>query len=803
MFQDVYDQRAFEFQARKIAQAIENAAGGLKPVRMGATVVRHNIFKGNVVRPSVADDGTPAGYPLEYNDHDLTLLRFDDISSGTPKPMALWANWGEHPEGLDGYGLHSADFVAHVERYVQRDTGAVLLWSQGDVGSSENSGNSSQILDDQGKVCGTWGGGATPQSFNCPTGQGVIRDWNHKGYAMSEQNSRYLADAIKDGFNKIGANDPSVVVPYSTNFPVDYVNAWIAGPLSHPYPSVSNCRTDPTLAGNPGVPVAGLPDCARASDYVPTEALEPLLPAFGAISQIAGLAEESGIPIPDHYDFSAFTAVEENLRLKLQAFRIGDVILASCACEAQNDLILNLKSRLDAKRGNIYDGFDWACLMPAYANEPVCQQQLQYYNPAEFPTGIPGSNFSAAAIAHMRAQVHNNARGWNDPANILAANSEPLDVNRIWGNFTKEEIQDLGAPGYKLAVGVGHAGDYNGYTVSYREYMNRDSYRKALTSYGSHTADYMATNLVRMAASMQGAAPYNNGVVSNTIVIADETRQRSLALALGQITSNAYNLWLDVVPNDATPARIVAQPQNVEHFNAATFTWVGGSTAIDNPVARVERETSPGVWTRFADGAGEVQTMVKFPLGVDGVISTYTGSQEWQWTANFEAYAAHPARLGSTPAGRYRFVVDGKNRQNMGDLPYHFVSNPFTVGNWGGLNVQSVALDAIGNVSFAFAPIAYPRTYTSPFRFVQDNGSPRICDQCSFRPWARKGVPKSATVTVRRANGTQQTFAATQANGRWSAATKLLAGDQAFIAAGGLRDNYNETNRGTLALASR
>src|SRR3546814_11110776 len=104
----------------------------------------------------------------------------------------------------------------------------------------------------------------------------------------------------------------------------------------------------------------------------------------------------------------------------------------------------------------------------------------------------------------MRAQVHNDARGWDAPAYALTAESEPPSLADIKGNFTHEEIQDLGVPGYKLAVGVGHAGDYNGYTVSYREYMSRDSYRKALTSYGPHTADYMVTRLVRMAAAMKG-----------------------------------------------------------------------------------------------------------------------------------------------------------------------------------------------------------------------------------------------------------------------------------------------------------
>src|SRR5690606_35426624 len=118
---------------------------------------------------------------------------------------------------------------------------------------------------------------------------------------------------------------------------------------------------------------------------------------------------------------------------------------------------------------------------------------------------IAGDNFAPEAIARMRAQIHNDARGWDAPANLLRAESEPADITQIHGNFTREEIQELGVPGYKLVVGVGHAGDYNGYTISYREYMNRDHYRKALTAYGPHTADYMVTRLVRMGAALQGA----------------------------------------------------------------------------------------------------------------------------------------------------------------------------------------------------------------------------------------------------------------------------------------------------------
>src|SRR3546814_17228570 len=59
----------FENQARKMAEAIETAAANLKPARMGATQIHHRVYKGNVVRLATAIDGTPAGYPLEYNDH--------------------------------------------------------------------------------------------------------------------------------------------------------------------------------------------------------------------------------------------------------------------------------------------------------------------------------------------------------------------------------------------------------------------------------------------------------------------------------------------------------------------------------------------------------------------------------------------------------------------------------------------------------------------------------------------------------------------------------------------------------------
>ncbi len=48
----------------------------------------------------------------------------------------------------------------------------------------------------------------------------------------------------------------------------------------------------------------------------------------------------------------------------------------------------------------------------------------------------------------------------------------------------------------RLTVPIGMANDYNGYIATYREYQRGDHYRKALTAWGPHSSDYMASRLV-------------------------------------------------------------------------------------------------------------------------------------------------------------------------------------------------------------------------------------------------------------------------------------------------------------------
>jgi hypothetical protein len=757
LFQDAADLRNFEYTARAMADAILEAEASLRPARMGATAVHHDIYKGNIAGNGVADDGTPYGYPKDFGDDEVVVMRFDDVSGPEPEPLAVWANWGQHPESLDAYDLITADFLGPLERFVERDLGAPLVLSQGDVGSAEGP----YLRDDATRLPdGTW------------------KAWAHVGHAQTERGARLLADAIVEGWHRIGTGD--VEVPMSTDVAVGAMTYWAPGPVSHPYPSVSNCRTDPTLGGDVGVPVAGLPDCERPGS----------LP-FGIE---AATLEAHGIPVPDHYGAPGFAAVEENLRMQLQAFRIGEVLLASCACEAQVDLILNLESRADTEQGNIWDGFPW---------DEHCDDN----GDGTWSCPHPGRDDLAdrslvvddAAFQRMKAQIHNDAAGWDDPEYAPYANSEPADPAEIKGNFTKEELPpDLG---YALPVGLGHSGDYNGYTVSYREYMARDHYRKALTAYGPHTADYMVTRLVRMAGALKGG-PDLPVDPTLPIALADEARQATVSLVLGHTAGAIYDAWLAGLPDDVGPAEVVAEPEAIQRFDAATVTWRGGSNAVDNPTVRVERLVD-GRWGPYADQSGEVQTILQMPSGIQGLVDTWTGRQEWRWTASFEAFDAFPARLGQVPDGTYRFVIDGTIRQDGANAPYHLESAPFDVRPWDGISVRDPQVDG-GDVSFVIDPIEYPRTYDSPIRMVRDDGNQRVCKTCSFRPWAATGEVASATVSVLRpkAGGLHEvrTVAAQEVGDRWVADTNLRGQEIAVVHRGSVRDTWGEINGTTFAV---
>ena len=213
---------------------------------------------------------------------------------------------------------------------------------------------------------------------------------------------------------------------------------------------------------------------------------------------------------------------------------------------------------------------------------------------------------TTAAYDRMVAQVRNDAAGWDSPENLGTAMSEPTDPAQILGNVTKEELAS--EHGFALPVGIGHAGGYNGYTVSYREYQSRDHYRKALSAYGPHTADYMVTRLVRMAGALKGGAPFE-AELHDAAAQAGEARQEATARVIGGISGPAYDAWRASLPADVGPVEAIAGPRGISRFDATTFSWrdtgstcwrSGRTTTGSNRRTRTAWSWSSGSRTRWS-----------------------------------------------------------------------------------------------------------------------------------------------------------------------------------------------------------
>ncbi|HEX9823042.1 MAG TPA: neutral/alkaline non-lysosomal ceramidase N-terminal domain-containing protein [Actinomycetota bacterium] len=790
-FQDGFDLRFFEYYAQRMALAVERAADSLVPVRMGASVSYFDKTHRHSFGPAIADDGSPAGYPQSDNDHDMMVVRFDDISDpANPKPLGILANFGLHPEFLEGNDLVSADYLAPLERMVDRATGAVLIWSQGSVGSAEPERSTYHSIHER-------------------------LEFTHRDYAQAEYAARLMADVVIDTWRDVERETPETpgrFLPFTEGFPVAMAGRVFPGPISHPYPGVSNCRTDSAFDGRPGVPVAGLPDCERLPGPVDPGVTTDDLQALG-------------IPVPENYSAPSYGSLQETLSVHLQTARLGDLLITVCPCEQWADQTRNVKTRTDRIAGNIWVGYDWSAR---------CTQNESGSWACPDPRNESATlTVANATFQKMRAQVRNDAAGWNEPAYTPWAESEPTVPADIKGNYTHTELTP--ALGFGMTMTIGMANDYLGYIATYREYQRGDHYRKALTGFGPHSSDYLATRLVQMGGFLKGGP--EPGDLSDTVAGAktpiDQASADARAAALGAAAAAAIPAYEVALPDDGGDPAALDQPEDIERFDAAFFTWRGGSNYTDNPSAVVERQTGEG-WKRYGDMSGEVVVTLEFPeTPEDGLAPYLQGNQEWRWTAHFEAFSSHFTDLGErpgvTPAGTYRFVVDGRRRILGAAFPYHLESETFEVRPWSGITVEDLRVDGDGRVSFVvgptrqievpavgggnltatIGPIDYPDSYQSPARFireqrtfVRDPAAPNdpslfewYCYTCSFRPWADTGDVASAFVTFEHPDGTTDIVPAHLGEGgRWHTTVTLNPGGTAFVAAGGITSEHGETN---------
>jgi hypothetical protein len=823
-FQDVFDIRMYNYLSHQIFKAVEEACDHLVPVRVGAAVGQFDKTHRHSFGPAIADDGSPAGYPVSNTDHDVSVVRFDDISDPDhPKPLANLVNFSGHPEMLNGNDLISADYIGPAQRMLDRETGAVTIWTQGAVGTAEPERSSYHSMHER-------------------------LEFTHREYAQAEYAAHLLTDKMYDVWKGIGSGDPpdpNRYVPFDDQFSVRFADNWYPGPFSHPYPGVSNCRADRTLSGEYLLPIVGLPDCntpeeglRNVADLVglpdpPDSPIPPIDPGLTTDD-----FEALGIPVPENYGAPGYTGLEEDMDVHLQGIRLGEIYLPICACEQWYDQSTNIETRTDKIAHNEWVGYDWGAQCTAdgngtYEDDGTGTGTWTCPNPNN-PSAQDLPPISDLKYKRMRAQVNNPANGWNDIENVATAESEPVDPREIKGNYTQDDGDISAGLGYDLTIPISMGNDYNGYIATYREYQRGDHYRKALTGWGPHSSDYMATRLVYIGRQLRyRPARLPDDMVTEQLLLpkmaADQDVNVARAAALGTAGQAAVDAYEAALPDEA-PVEPVDQPDDVERFGAAFFTWNGGSNFTDNPEVTVEREVSPGRWETFADQSGEIPVTLEFPHGED-VASYLSGDQAWPWTAHFEAFVA-PFDTGSgsraTPAGKYRFVVHGMHRSGGAAQPYDLTSDTFKVQPWSGITVDDLRLDGDRTVSFKvgprstrtvtgggpditteMGPIDYPDSYDSPARFIhlehtafRDPAAPDdasklewYCFTCTFRPWIDTGDAAQAFVTIRNGSGAViDRVPATPDGGRWVTDRKLSAGQTATVEAGDVTDPYGEYN---------
>lgn len=801
VFEDVFDVRFFEYMAQKMSQAVIEASGNLVPVRVGGATVPFNEISSHSYGPQVGDDGTPAGQPWSFTAGRITVVSFDDLSDpGSPRPLATWLIMGLHPEWVFGDGLLNGDITHALYRVTDREIGGVTLWSQRETGTS---------------------GPHKDTRVHPPEAR---REFQDMKFGQLERAARLLADRVAQTRANIerwsrgegSAEMPNLFAPLREDFEVAAVSVRVAPPTTRPYPGVSNCNTARAFRGDPGVPVAGLPDC----EFPFGDATHPVMDASPVdLSTLYDEARAAGVPIPSSYGATAFTGVEETIAVHLQAMRLGDIGITFAPAEQFTDQVLNIESRLDLIEDNLWEGWDWTTVQPCTQGADT---RWTCPDPRKPQTSLPP--VTDVAYRTMRAQIHNDADGWDDPEYAPYADSEPVDPAQIKGNFTREELAENG---FRLPIAVGMANDYWGYIPSYREYRSHDHYRKALSGLGPHGSDFLATRLARMAASLNGGDDLALSPL-DLAYQAEGVRADLLAQHLGELSAAFTAAYEASLPADGGVVGVVEQPIDVRRFDAASVRWIGGSSYDDLPNVRVERLVD-NRWEQWGDQTGEVQVMVDSPVPAE-LPAWRAGEFAWTWTASFEAFVSDLERPGGrpgvTPEGAYRFVIDGVRRSGAPSRvePYHLESESFRVRPWAGITVEDLRVEPGGDVSFRVGPVGthafgtpntyvvgpvdYPDSYESRFPFIRNErrlftyglADParhqQYCPQCSFRPWADTAAVASATVTVARADGVSESVPAEfdPETGWWVAHAELSPGERASVEPGGIVDTYGETN---------
>ena len=273
-------------------------------------------------------------------DHDLTVVRFDDISDPRhPKPLANLVNYSLHAEMLDGNDLISADWVAPLQRMrrprerrrhdLHAERGRHGRARASHATTRCTSGSSSRTASTAQAEYGARLHGRTRCSKTCATSSrarpedprpATFRSMTDFPVAMrtagSPARSRTRTRACRTAApTRRFAGDPR---SRSSACPT----ARTATACSTSWPTCSACTTRPSCRSRRSTR-ASRPTTSSARHPDPRELL-------GAL---------------------ATPALEEDLGVHMQAFRLGDILFTVCSCEQWVDQAYNIKTRTDTHAG--------------------------------------------------------------------------------------------------------------------------------------------------------------------------------------------------------------------------------------------------------------------------------------------------------------------------------------------------------------------------------------------------------------------------------------------------------------------
>ena len=199
-----------------------------------------------------------------------------------------------------------------------------------------------------------------------------------------------------------------------------------------------------TFDGNPGIPIVGLPDCEFPLEGVADPVIEALPPELRPSVTYDAL-RAAGVPIPDNVGAPSYTGLQETLQVHMQAIRYGDIAITVCPCEQFNDQARNIRSRLNTASRRFLVGLrlDREPSQPGFVpganhrNDVFghCTQQPDTTWRCTEPSD-PNEPISDADFRRMKAQIWNDARGWDLPENALAVRERTRRSSRPFGATT-------------------------------------------------------------------------------------------------------------------------------------------------------------------------------------------------------------------------------------------------------------------------------------------------------------------------------------------------------------------------------